>query len=68
MAVESPGVQLLLDEVTDCIQVAPELVDVKISPRDVAVCFIPSAEEATENQYLLGAVFIVQVAPPLVEK
>jgi hypothetical protein len=62
-----------------CVHVAPELVEVKIAPLSgvppqysgglstTAVSRLPSADDATEAQALLGAAVAIQVAPELVE-
>jgi hypothetical protein len=46
-----------------CVQVKPESDEVKSASPPAATSLIPSAEEATEVQLLLGALVCVQVTP-----
>src|ERR1035441_10367603 len=50
-----------------CVQVAPESVEMKTVSPPAATNLVPSADEATEVQYLEGAPVCVQVTPELVE-
>ena len=50
------------------VHVAPESVEVYIPPPSTtAPSFVPSADEAAENQPPTGALVVVHVAPELVE-
>ena len=51
-----------------CVQVAPELVEVKIPPlATTATNLLPSADEAAIAQFAPGALVNVQIAPEFVE-
>jgi len=58
-----------LNELLDCVQVAPELVEKMMVPTLLpATSRVPSAEQTMRCKSATGAVFVAHVAPSLVER